>query len=532
MASSKLDAAVDSVFPDTSKSRSGVPYEGLEYEDYFGAEHIYRSLTSKSVNDEESAHDTEHRVTEESPPFEQVRRRGSTVVSAIQSISKKLGFWDDEFLSQRISIIVTLLQNYIFLITGFICVLCLYWGSYYNRASHYKNLYFAVVVADAEVGSLTPVLGEIVSQFFQQPTMKAYGSFDMWNYTRISSLAIAHNNSIEQEVLRQVHHQHYLAAFYVHENATAQMYDVLSSRNASFNPSTDLLSVFYETGSDYNAMTNYVSSILQTICLSFVSAMRTGPWTPFWMEILDSDQAQQILSQTPSLLTSLPNFLIIDELPVIPQVVQAPLQIGLIYLCMFTFFQYLFCEPIHKSVAAKIKDWRFVVFRIATAQGAYFVLSLSYVVLNTAFGIDFTRTFGNSGFLVIWAIAFLTMSSVGSAIEILVLVCIVLKPAMVGVCLLLVAILNLAPTISPIYLCPEFYRYGYAMPIYNSYHLLQAAYFNSWKGHMGRYFGILVAWSLVTNSIMPFVMRWVSKKMQKRKLAAVAISELQDHETE
>lgn len=519
-----------------NNTRSGIPNESLGQEEYFGADHIHSSLKNTGPGDEEALNDAEiHEffpgtsqkqveTTEDEPPTEPIRRRESTVTSVFQNISKKLGFWDDEFMSQRITIFVTLLKNYVYLITGFTCALCIYWGAYYNRTPRFKKLKFAVVIADAQVGSLTPVLGRFVSQFFQNPAVRAYGNFDIWNSTRISTMAASNNNSIEQEVLRQVHHQHYLAAFYVHENATAQMYRALASGNTTFNPSSDLLSVFYETGSDYNAMSTAIITIIQNICQSFVTAMRTGPWSLFWMKVLNANQIQRVFSEAPSLLTTLPNFLIVDKLPVVEQVVQAPLQVGLIYLCIFTFFQFLFSAPIHISVARKIKGLRFVAFRIATAQGAYLVLSLSYVVLNRAFGMGFRKTFGNSGFLVIWAISFLTMSSIGSIIEILVFVCIVLKPAMIGVVLLLVAVLNLAPTISPIYLCPDFYRYGYAMPVYNSYHLLQAAYFDSWKGNMGRHFGILVAWSVVTNLAMPFAMKWVSNNIQAVKQAAAAAS--------
>ncbi|GEQ67320.1 hypothetical protein JCM33374_g984 [Metschnikowia sp. JCM 33374] len=511
---------------------SGVPNETVDHADYFGATQIHRSLAAPKNTDEEALEDAELReffpqgqqigTTDESAPPEKLRKRDSTVASAIQTFSKKFGFWDDEFLSQRIDIVVTMFTNYIYLILGFMCALCVYWGSYYNRASRYKDLKFAVMIGDVEAGSLPPILGKFVTGFFQNSAVQTFGNFDIWNHTRLSTLATANNNSLEQEVLKQVHHQNYLAAFYVHENATAQMYRALVSQNTSFNPATDLLSVFYETGSDYNGVTNYVSSIVQRLCSSYVAASRTGPWSSSWMKILGGDKSVKVLSETPSLLTSLPSFQIIDRLPVVEQVVQAPFQIGLIYLCMFTFFQFLFTVPIHMSVASKIKGLRFVAFRMATAQGSYVVLSLAYVVLNAAFGISCNKTFGNSGFLVIWAISFWTMSAIGTVIEIMVLISIVLKPAMIGVCLLVVAVFNLAPTISPIYLCPKFYRYGYAMPVYNSYHLLQVAYFNSWKGNMGREFGILIAWSLGSNLCMPFVMKWVSIKLKQGKVAMAA----------
>lgn len=453
---------------------------------------------------------------------EPLRRRRSTVVATIQTITKKMGFWDLEFHAERIRIIVTLASNYIFLIAGFMISLCIYWGAYYDRTSKYKDIKFAVMIADEQVGSLSPILGKIVSTFFQNAAVAPYGNFEVWNSTRLALVASSHNNTLTEEVYRQVHHQKYKAAFYVHPNATFQMYEALVTLNSTFEPSQELLSAVYETGSDYNAIFNYVSTLVLLLCVSFGTAMMSAGWTQDWMSVLNSTQIEAVLTEAPKLLTSLPEFQANDRIPVPEAVVQAPLQIGLIYLCVFTFFQFIFSLPIQMYVASKIKGWKFVVFRIATAQSAYFQLSLAYVVLNTAFQIPFNKAFGYLGFLVIWGAAFLTMSSVGSMIEILVLACIVLKPAMIGVMLLLVAVTNLAPTISPIFLCPTFYRYGYAMPVYNSYHIMQVALFDSWKGNLGRHFGILVAWIIVTNACMPFMMKWVSKQMQKQKAAAAA----------
>ena len=47
------------------------------------------------------------------------------------------------------------------------------------------------------------------------------------------------------------------------------------------------------------------------------------------------------------------------------------------------------------------------------------------------------------------------------------------------------------------------------------YDLLQVAYFNAWKGHMGRNIGILFAWMVVSNAALPFVMKWLANKKAK-----------------
>lgn len=517
-----------------AESRDALGLAHLRTEDdWFGSSQIQRSLSAKpdleaaltpidSAYEEEPVEfvggsarsDSEVQDAPQPPPL---RRRESTVVSTIQLISKKLGFWDSEFQSERIRIAVTLITNYMYLLVGFAAALCIYWGAYYDRSSRYKNVQYAVFIGDTSHGQLVPVLGELVQLFFQKvPAVHSLGDFKIWSYDRLLAEASKHNNTIQQEVYRQVHHQRYRAAFYVHENATLSMYNALVAANSSFNPASELLSVVYETGSDYNAVNNYISTLAILITRIFASFMTQLPWVGYMMQTLNSTQIDNVFSEAPQLFTSNPHFKLDDRIPVTQQVIQAPLQVGLIYLCIFTFFQFVFSVPIHQYIASKIKGMRYVMYRIAAAQTAYVVLSLSYVLLNIAFQISFTKAFGHLGFLVIWAFAFLTMSSVGCLIELFVLICIIVKPAMIGLVLLFVAVSNLAPVISPIVLCPDFYRYGWAMPVRNSYELMQVAFFNSWKGNMGRNIGILVAWILVSNALMPFVMKWMSKQMMKK----------------
>lgn len=496
-------------------------------DDWFGSSHIKKVLTDH--NDLASISPSQSDEEEEPTPLvaggeslegvPMTRRRKSTVVSTIQSISRKLGFWDSEFAAERIHIVMTMAVNYVYLLLGFATALAIYWGAYYKRASRFKDVQFAVFIGDTSHGLLPPILGTLVNLFFQDvPILKTLGNYHIWPYQSILEKAQEHNITIQEEVYRQVHHQRYKAAFYVHENATLSMYEALVTVNSSFNPATELLSAIYETGSDYNGVRNYFSVQVQQINRVFAAFMTQLPWVGYLMETLNSTQTESVFNNAPRLLTSNPHFQLDDRLPVPEQVVQAPLQIGLIYLCIFTFFQFVFSVPIHIYIASKIKGLWYVAYRILAAQAAYVVLGLAYVLLNTAFQISFTKTFGHLGFLVIWAFAYLTMSSVGSFIEISVLICIILKPAMIGIILLLVAVINLAPTISPIVLCPDFYRYGYATPVFNSYQLMHVAFFNAYKGHVGRNVGILCAEIVLTNALMPFAMKWMAKEMAKKPI--------------
>lgn len=483
----------------------GVEEIDSENEDLMGARMLTRSMSMASQE-----------------PKEQVTRRRSTIATTIQTITKNLGFWDLEFHSQRITIVLTMFTNYIFLIAGFLIALCVYWGAYYNRSDRYKNVKFAVMIADEGVeadGETVAVVGSLVSGFFSLPAFKAAGDFSVMNSSVVSSASTALNMTPEQYMRREVHRGLYKAAYFVPPDATALLAEALLSLNTSFNPGSDLLTAYYETGSDYNGVNNYFSSMVASVVANFALYILKTPWMEYTLLLVNSTQASEILDRLPQLLTSLPQFNIVDGNPVAEQVVQAPLQVGLIYLVVFTFFQFIFSLPIHMYMSSRLKGLKYVAYRIFSAQLAYFVLGFSYTVLNTAFGVKFDRAFGHLGFLVIWAFAFLTMSAVGSLIEILVLICTVIKPAMIGLVLLMAAVSNLAPTISPIVLCPTFYRYGYAMPVFNSYQLMQVAFFDSYKGHMGRNIGILVAWIVLTNLAMPFAMKWMAKQMAKKAAA-------------
>lgn len=453
----------------------------------------------------------------------QTRRRKSTVVSAIQAVTTKLGFYDKDFHADRIKIILTFLSNYVYLIVGFMTCLCIYLGSYYQRSLRYHNLHFGIYIADHQVGPLPAILGPIIENFFTNITaLQAIGTYDIIDYATLSELAAKHNNSLTQEVYRQVHHQKYWAAFYVHENATLDLFQALKTATPAANLASSLMEAVYETGRDYNTVNNYVVTIINSIINAYDSYISQTPLLSTLMGALNATEKSNVINKAPILLTNLPTILMIDRIPVPNTVAQAPLGIGLVYLVIFTFFQFMFSIKIHMYVAAKVKGVRYLIYRIVTTQISYVVLSLSYVVLNLAFGMKTDVTFGKAGFLVVWAFGYLTMSSLGSLIEVLGLLVLLIKPPLIGFVFLIVAVLNVAPTIAHPDLCPRFFRYGYAMPVRNSYDLVSVAYFNSYKGRVGLNIGIMVAWILATNAVLPFYMKVVAKKVaqeaEKKKL--------------
>ncbi|KAK6460880.1 hypothetical protein DFJ63DRAFT_211161 [Scheffersomyces coipomensis] len=509
-------------------------------DDWFGQDQLRQSFSRRGYGDEEE-HDEDLeefpqtfggiggesggegsiRTGSVSSTGAPLQRRRSTVVSAIQAVTTKLGFWDKEFHAERIKIILTFANNYLFLLTGFTAALCIYWGSYYDRTARYKNIDFAIINADTQEGQLPAVVGPVVASFFNLTALQALGKFHPIDYATISASAISHNNTITEEVYRQIHHQKYWAAFYIKPNATLMWYEALATGSNEFLPS-QLLEVVYETGRDYNAVNNYIVSVVHNILQAYYAYT---PQTPLFADLisnLNSTQKLNVMTNAPQLLTTIPTFEEIDLIPVPNQIVQAPLQIGLIYLVIFSFFQFILQLPIHMYIASKIKGFKYVAYRMISSQMGYVILALGYVSLNAAYGLSYSTTFGRSGFLVVWAFAYLTMGSLGSIIEVLVLLLFAVKPQLIGFLLLFVAVINVSPTVSPIMLCPDFYRYGYGIPVRNSYDLMHVAYFNAWKGNMGRNIGILLAWMVCSNLAMPFLMKWMAAKKAKADAAAAA----------
>lgn len=428
----------------------------------------------------------------------------------------KYKLWDKEFKADRIQIGIKLLSNYAFLLVGFAGALLFYWASYYQRSTRFKHLKMAIVIADRQVGQLPNIVGKTIESYFTDvPSLQQLGKFEIWDYDRVSSLAAEHGHNITQEVYQQVHHAKVWAAFYVYENATLMWNQALSSASTNFDPTHSLMEVVYETGRDYNAVLNYIVTIIQLIVKSYPNFATQSQIVANMLQTVNQTQALTVMSQAPHLVSTIPTFKINDLHPVTNLVFQAPFQIGLIYLVVFGFFQFIFTLKIHMYLASKIKGWSYIFFRILSTQVAYMFISLGMVVLNTAFQLPFNTTFGYSGFLVIWMFSYLLMASLGSIIEVLVIIIFALKPQLIGFVLLFTAVINLAPIISPPVLSPPFYYYGYAVPSRNAYELLHVAYFDAYKGHMGRNIGVLLAWIVASNAVMPFMLKFLAKKKKE-----------------
>ncbi|EER33773.1 conserved hypothetical protein [Candida tropicalis MYA-3404] len=434
--------------------------------------------------------------------------RQSTVLQRFQS---RYSFFSKKIDKQRNDIYLSFLKVYLIIAIGCLGVFSIYWGSFYRRQSRVKNLRMLVVLEDQQSDEIPPIYGNQMRELLQTGYVKSLGDWHIYNYTEFEEIAIKHNNTVEEEVIREIHHQQYWSCIYIKQNTSIDIYNGLA--NGQFFNASNATYSYYETGRHLTSMPTIIQSIqeVQTLWLDENSVMseiiKLGNIT------LDNENSINTAIQSLG-------FQLVDRIPLVNDVLIASLQIGLLYLVIVSFFSFNFFDGVHKSVAQVVKKPHFLLYRTISSIVSYFVISLMFGLVTLAFQVSFSVTFGKSGFLVYWMVTFLTMWTVGLASELAALIIIPIYPPLLGFWLIFWVIINITPSFTPIALLPEFFRYGYAMPLHNAFEIYCVIFFNTYKGQIGRNIGIIIAWVVVLTALTPLVLIHFSKQMAKKAARA------------
>ncbi|KAA8909508.1 hypothetical protein TRICI_004473 [Trichomonascus ciferrii] len=392
-----------------------------------------------------------------------------------------------------------------------LAILSIYWGSLYQRESRTTNLNILVVNWDDKESSeylrdndIRPVVGDAVLQSITQVS-KVLG----WEVR--DDL----NQSNIDYVYHLVHQRRAWGAVIVHPNATEQLHRAMVTANRTFVPE-GLIEAVYEQATDMTATESYVVPGFYQLQTAFQKYVSDAIYEPL-LESLSNDQKTDLIRNAPNTINQPISIEVKDNLPTQSMLLMAPLQIGLIYLIILSFFQFNCSITIHMNFIGKLKQTHYIFYRWFSAQVSYFVISLFYSLLTLAFQVDTGFTFGKSGFLVFWMFNFLGMSAVGGANENVALVLFAYFPPALGFWLLFWVISNISPAYGPIQLCPEFYRYGYAFPIYNVLEATRVVLCNTTKRTLGRHIGVLIAWIAVNSLVLPVALKINARKMMKSK---------------
>lgn len=102
----------------------------------------------------------------------------------------------------RLKLLKAFLGAIIFISAYALAVFSLYWGAAYDRGSKLKNLRMLVVIEDAPVGNVQPVIGNSIRSLVQQPQVKRLGDWHVYSGEEFAKQAQKHDNTIEEEVAR------------------------------------------------------------------------------------------------------------------------------------------------------------------------------------------------------------------------------------------------------------------------------------------------------------------------------------------
>lgn len=438
--------------------------------------------------------------------------------SVLRRTQTKLSFFNEKLKGNRKLLGFKFVTIYMIMGVFVLGVFSIYWGSFYERETRFKNLRMLVVIEDdTTINGVEPVIGNTVRELLQTPAAKSYGKWLIQNNTEFNQLAASHGNTVYQEIQRQVHHQKYWSSIYVRANATANFYEAIVTGNTAYNVSDNSVVSYYETGRDIMGMSLYVTPQIEKI-LRMLAAEQQNITLQMFANANLSDVFTNVDSV--AVVSSPLNIELIDGIPFTDYVLTAPSQVGLIYMIIVTFFAFNFFGEVHQGVAKMgVKPLHLVLYRVFSTIMNFFVISFFYSMVTLAFQVDFTGTFGRSGWLVYWMTNFLTMWAVGAMNETMAMLCIMTYPPLMGFWMLFWVISNISATFSPIALTPHFYRFGYAMPIHAAYEITKVILLNTYKGALGRNYGILIAWCVIATISMVLAFKKFGEVMGKRAMA-------------
>ncbi|KAF8965752.1 hypothetical protein BDZ97DRAFT_1810828 [Flammula alnicola] len=310
--------------------------------------------------------------------------------------------------------------------------------------------------------------------------------------------------------------EHTWVAITINEGSTARLSASFTSPNASYN-GADAITIFAVEARNENAFRSLIRPSVQASLEAFSGAfaMQTAH------QVANSSNLASLLTTSPQTVTAPISYTIVNLAPFDIPVATAVTFVGLIYQLILSFFVVM--------IAYSARDFsgldktmplpKLIVLRFVSAFGAYFVISLFYSLLSLAFQLDTTRKFGHSGFLVFWMLNYVSMLSLGLALESLVTL---LTIKFIPFFMLTWVIVNISVCIFPLEVMPSIFRYGHAAPFYNVSRAMRTVIFGT-KNHVGMSFGILIVWVAISCTTLPLIQWFVRRRDERAAIAPTGI---------
>lgn len=479
------------------------------------------SLNSIDSNEVGSIQSFKGRENQDSRSKNSSIKRTTSKESSLSLQKFETRYFSPRLAKQRRNVVLRFAMTVLTFAAFFFTIFALFWGSNAYTVKYYRKVKILGVIQDDILGeemvSVTPLTTILSDMIAQTP-----GKWSLYNTTSFSQkFNLSGTQEINDKVTERIYHEAYWMSINVKPNATAKLYNSIADPTAPPFNASDIFEVMYESGRDPSNLRIAILPIIETLEENFAEYY-TYTYLPSLLSNITRVNPNITFNYQNLATMGNINFGYIDYRPFYRRGLISPVQIGIIYGLVITVFQYLIYTPLHMEMAKYLTANNYIIYRIVISWVTFFFTSLFYCTVSAMFGFDFTKAFGRAGFVVYWMTSWLYMVACGGANENMISLIFLWKPQFLGFWILSFVILNIGPSFFPMVLNNAVYRYGYIMPIHNALDIFRVIFMDISKRHMGRNYGVLVAWIALNTAILPFVIKFVTKTNRKRQAAAAA----------
>ncbi|AET37776.1 SNG1 family protein Ecym_2017 [Eremothecium cymbalariae DBVPG len=397
------------------------------------------------------------------------------------------------------------IYNALILLVVCLAIIAFFWGALYDSEGKLGNINISVLIQDE--GDIGTNLGNLVKEVPGHWLVHGSPS-EFRDYYHLSADA-----DIDAAVHNLVHKGDVWMVLNVKPGATAALTNSLVNTSAPVFNSSEYFEVFYESGRD---ITGFKASILP-IMLKLEKKFEFYYNANYLPSLLGSmsDRIELPSNSYNLAMAGRMDWQQVDYRPFDNIILLGPLQIGLIYIILLTFFQLTLFGPIYKQLIARYQPYRVMLYRYMMSWALYGLLALCFNAMSAIYKIDFTRAYGKVGFLVSWLTTWLCMVAIGGANENIISLISAFQPRFIGLWLMSWIIINISPTFFNMDLQSRFYRYGYFTPIFNTKECLKVIFLDLDQDYLPKAYGILLAWCVVNSILFPFVLKVLQVKSRK-----------------
>lgn len=418
---------------------------------------------------------------------------------------------------------------YLILFLLWLGFLSIYWATVYRREKRVGNMKMMVIIEDqifkTKNGTImAPVIGPaFVEMLNANPDLGTY--LIIYGQGLFEQLEDKH--SPYDQISEAVFNEQLWAGFYINKTALEIVYNLLGNFDPSANMTLQLLSIvncIYNSGRLYSALSQYLRRDLNTLDLSWTQQYAPLAYADLFQTAFTAQEQSDIIQRTGASInaSALTYFPAINQrdLRLSPSsVVLGPSELGLVYAQVFAFHQFNFAADLHTSLIHELKFLHLLMYRFTFSQLNFLVLSLVYALLTLAFQVPVGYAFGQGGgFMVLWMTMYMFFSATGGTMEVLgTFIRYTGKTYLLPPIMFFIIVVNISCTFGALVLSPGLYLYGKGLPMFNTFEALKVVFFNTWRGTLGRNYGVLAAWIVLNTMTFTYLVFYIRKHPREDK---------------